>query len=171
MKREELQAQGLSEEQINFVMRQNGQDIENARQATGSAEAAAEKERADRLQAQVDQFAIDLAAAQESATSAAALRKSFEALTAKHNAMIKANAIRDALAEYKPRDAAMLARLLDNDKITIGSDGTVTGLKEQVEPLKENSGYLFSDTPDSTGGNPSGGDAGGAFDMNAFLRG
>lgn len=171
MKREELQAQGLTDEQINFVMAQNGRDIENAKQASGSTEAANEKARADRLQAQVDQITIDLAAAQETASSAAALRKSFDELTAKHNATIKANAIRDALAEYKPRDASMLARLLDTDKITIESDGKVTGLKEQVEPLKANSGYLFADTPDSTGGSPSGGNSGGTFDMNAFLRG
>lgn len=169
MKREELRAMGLTEDQINAIMQQNGQDIEAARQ--GSGDAAAEKARADRLQAQVDQFTIDLAAAQESASSAAALRKSFEELTAKHNATIKANAIRDALTEYKPRDAAMLMRLLDHEKITIGSDGTVSGLKEQVEPMKQASGYLFTDTPDAAGGTPDRGGSGGGFDMNAFLRG
>lgn len=169
MKREELRALGLNEDQINTIMQQNGQDIEAARQ--GAGDAAAEKARADRLQAQVDQFTIDFAAAQESASSAAALRKSFDELTAKYNATIKANAIRDALAEYKPRDAAMLARLLDTDKITLGTDGKVTGLKEQVEPLKASSGYLFTDTPDTHGGTPDGGNAGGTFDMNAFLRG
>lgn len=170
MKREELRALGLNEDQINAIMQQNGQDIEAARQSAGDA--AAEKARADRLQAQVDQFTIDLAAAQESASSAAALRRSFEELTAKHNATIKANAIRDALAEYKPRDAAVIARLIDPEKVTVGADGKVSGgLKEQVDPLKTSSGYLFADTPDPQGGNPDGGNAGGTFDMNAFLRG
>lgn len=168
MKREELQQLGLSDEQINAVMAQNGRDIENARHSAPDAEA--EMARADRLQEQLTQLSADLAAAQETATSAAALRKSFNDLTAKHNAMIKASAIRDALAEYKPRDAAMLARLLDDDKITF-EDGKLTGLKEQVEPLKASSGYLFADTPDSSGGNPNSAPAGGAFDFNAFLRG
>lgn len=171
MKREELQTLGLTEEQINAVMKQNGIDIETAKQNAGGAEAASEKARADRLQAQIDEITVSLAAAQESASSAAALRKSFDELTAKHNATIKANAIRDALAEYKPRDAAMLARLLDNDKITVEADGKVSGLKEQVEPLKQSSGYLFTDTPDTSGGNPNSGNAGNTFDMNAFLRG
>lgn len=171
MKREELQALGLTDEQINAVMKQNGIDIETAKQNAGGTESAAEKARADRLQMQLDEITVSLAAAQESASSAAALRKSFEELSAKHNATIKANAIRDALAEYKPRDAAMLMRLLDHEKITIGTDGTVSGLKEQVEPMKQASGYLFTDTPDPSGGNPNAGSAGGAFDMNAFLRG
>lgn len=171
MKREELQALGLSDEQINAVMKQNGIDIEAAKQNGGSAEAATEKARADRLQTQLDEITVSLAAAQESANSAAELRKNFEALTAKHNATIKANAIRDALAEFKPRDAAVLARLLDNDKITLGTDGKVSGLREQVEPLKESSAYLFADAPDTRGGSAEGGSAGKAFDMNAFLRG
>lgn len=171
MKREELQALGLSEEQINAVMKQNGIDIEAAKQSGGSAEAATEKARADRLQTQLDEITVSLAAAQESASSAAALRKSFDELTAKHNATIKANAIRDALAEFKPKDAAVLARLLDNEKITLGTDGKVTGLKEQVEPLKETSAYLFADTPDTRGGSTDGGNSGNTFDMNAFLRG
>lgn len=169
MKREELQALGLTDEQINAVMKQNGIDIETAKQNAGDS--AAEKARADRLQTQLDEITIALAAAQESASSAAALRKSFDELTAKHNATIKANAIRDALTEYKPRDAAMLMRLLDHEKITIGTDGTVSGLKEQVEPMKQTSGYLFTDTPDPAGGTPDRGSSGGGFDMNAFLRG
>lgn len=131
MKREELQALGLTDEQINAVMKQNGIDIETAKQNAGDS--AAEKARADRLQTQLDEITVALAAAQESASSAAALRKSFDELTAKHNATIKANAIRDALTEYKPRDAAMLMRLLDHEKITIGTDGTVSGLKEMKE--------------------------------------
>lgn len=169
MKREELQALGLTEDQINAVMKQNGLDIENAKQIAGDA--AGEKARADRLQAQVDEITIALATAQESASSAAALRKSFDELTKKHNATIKDNAIRDALSEFKPRDASVLMRLLDRDKIELGADGKVSGLKEQVEPMKQTSGYLFSDTPDPSGGNPNAGNAGGAFDMNAFLRG
>lgn len=171
MNRDELKTLGLTDDQINAVMKQNGQDIENAKQNAGGGDAAAEKARADRLQTQLDEITVALTAAQESASSAAALRKSFDELTAKHNATIKANAIRDALAEYKPRDAAVLARLLDNDKITIESDGKVTGLKEQVEPLKASSGYLFADTPDPKGGNPNPAPSGGGIDMNAFLRG
>lgn len=170
MNRDELRNLGLTDDQINFVMKQNGQDVENAKQNAGDA--AAEKARADRLQTQLDEITVALATAQESASSAAALRKSFDDLTAKHNATIKANAIRDALAEYKPRDASVIMHLIDHEKVTVEADGkVVSGLKEQVESLKAASAYLFSDAPDPAGGNPNPAPAGGGFDMNAFLRG
>lgn len=171
MKREELQALGLNDDQINAVMKQNGMDIEAAKQAGGSAEAASEKARADRLQTQLDEITVSLAAAQESASSAAALRKSFDELSAKHNATIKANAVRDAAAAYNPKDIALLMRLLDLDKMTVEADGKVTGLKEQIDPLQESNGYLFANSPDIKGGSPDGGTPGNTFDMNAFLRG
>ena len=167
MKREDLKSKGLSDEQIEFVMQQNGQDIENAKQNA----AATEKARADGLQQQLATLTSDLADARNNAANAKDLKDKLDAANAKLQASTKANAIRDALAEYKPRDAAMLARLLDDAKITLAEDGTVSGLKEQVEPLKQNSAYLFSDAPDSQGGNAGTDSGGGAFDMNAFLRG
>lgn len=169
MRREELRAQGLSESQIEFVMQQNGQDIENARQNSEAVQA--ERARADGLQEQLDTVRADLQAAQTGAATAAELRRQLGEAQARIDAATKANAIRDALAKHKPRDAAMLARLLDSDKITLAADGTLTGLDEQVAPLKESSAYLFTDAPDDQGGNPPGGGSGGKFDMNAFLRG
>lgn len=166
MKREELKDKGLTDEQINFVMQQNGQDIENAKQNA----AATEKARADGLQEQLNTLTNDLADARNSAASARDLKAKLDAAEAKIKASTKANAIRDALAEFKPKDAAVLARLLDDAKITIADDGTLSGLKEQVEPLRQNSAYLFNDTPADKGGNPDTGNAGAKFDMNAFLR-
>ena len=167
MKREDLKAMNLTDEQVNQIMGWNGQDIENAKQNA----AATEKARADGLQEQLNTLTNDLAEARNSAASAKDLKTKLDAAEAKLKASTKANAIRDALAEFKPRDAAMLHRLLDDEKITIAEDGTISGLKEQVEPLKANSAYLFADTPDDRGGNPNAGGGGTAFDMNAFLRG
>lgn len=167
MKREDLKAMNLSDEQVNQIMGWNGQDIENAKQNA----AATEKARADGLQEQLNTLTNDLAEARNTAASAKDLKTKLDAAEAKYKAATKANAIRDALAEFKPRDAAMLVRLLDDEKITLADDGSISGLKEQVEPLKANSAYLFADTPDPVGGNPNSGTAGGAFDMNAFLRG
>ena len=41
------------------------------------------------------------------------------------------------------RDPEVVFRLLDQDRISVGEDGTVTGLTEQLETLKKESGYLF----------------------------
>lgn len=167
MKREDLELMGLSKEQIDEIMKQNGLDIENAKQNV----VAAEKLRADGLQEQLNTLTSELTTARDGAATAKEWKAKWDAAEAKIKAMNKASAIRDALAEYKPRDAAMLARLLDNEKIIIGDDGTISGLKEQVEPLKTSSAYLFADTPDTKGGSADAGNGGGAFDFNAFLRG
>lgn len=166
MKREELRTMGLNEEQVNAIMKQNGQDIEAARN-----EAAQEKARADELQEQLTSLTADLTSARNEAFTAKDLKARLDAAEAKIKASAKVGAVRDAITQYKPRDAAMLLRLLDMDKIEQAEDGTLNGLKEQVDPLKENSSFLFLDTPDPRGGNPDAGSGGGAFDMNAFLRG
>lgn len=170
MNRDKLREMGLTEDQINEIMQQNGQDIENAKKATGDD--GAHKARADQLQSQLDALRTELATAQESASGAAQLKKELANMAARLDAANKANDIRNILeTEYKPRDAAIIMRLLDNDKIVKDDNGNYTGLKEQIDPLKANSGYLFCDAADDRGGNPDAGNAGEGFDMNAFLRG
>lgn len=171
MKREDLKALGLTDEQVNAVMQQHGVDVENAKKNAGADATAAEKLRADGLQAQLDALTADLTQARESAATAKELRDALDAANAKIAASQKAGSIRDALAAYKPRDAQMMMRLLDMEKISIDEKGEITGLKEQVEPLKASSGYLFSDVADGSGGRPPESSGGDTFDMNAFLRG
>lgn len=167
MKREDLKAMGLTDDQVNTIMTQNGQDIENAKQNA----AAAEKARADGLQTQLDTLTTDLNNARNDAISAKDMKARMDAAEAKVKAFQRNSAILDGLAKHKPRDAKMLAKLLDDSKITNADDGTISGLDEQVEALKESSPFLFSDTPDPRGGNPDAGSGGKEFNMNAFLRG
>ena len=167
MKREDLRNKGLTDEQIEFVMNQNGQDIESAKQNA----AATEKARADGLQTQLETLTADLTSARNEAISAKDMKSRLDAAEAKVKAFQRNAAIHDGLAQYKPRDAKMLAKLLDDSKISIAEDGTISGLSEQVEALKETSAYLFADTPDPRGGNPDSGSGGKSFNMNAFLRG
>lgn len=167
MKREDLKAMNLTDEQINQIMGWNGQDIENAKQNA----AATEKARADGLQEQLNTLTTDLANARNEAVTAKDLKAKLDAADAKIKTMQRASAIHDSLVQYKPKDAKMLAKLLDDSKITVGDDGTISGLQEQVDALKESSGYLFTDTPDDKGGNPNPGKGNDTFDMNAFLRG
>lgn len=167
MKREELNAMGLTEDQVNTIMKQNGQDIEAAK-----AEAAAEKSRADGLQAQLEGLTTELTNARNEAGNFKDLKAKLDAADAKVKAYKRNDAILTALAAYKPKDAKMLLKLLDTDKIIFDKDDTtiVSGLEEQVKPMKESNAYIFTDAPDDNGGTPPGG-SGGTFDMNAFLRG
>ena len=169
MRREELRAQGLTEAQIEFVMQQNGLDITNAQQNSEAIQA--ERAISQELRQQLETVRADLQTAQTSAATASELRRQLGETQARLDASTKANAVRDALTQYNPRDPAMIMRLIDMDKINVGQDGAITGLKEQMEPMKAASGFLFTDTPDTSGGTPPGGNPGSGFDMNAFLRG
>lgn len=166
MKREELRAMGLTEDQVNTIMKQNGQDIEAAKN-----EAATEKARADGLQAQLDGLTTELATARNEAGNFKDLKAKLDAAEARAKAYQRNDSVLSALAAHKPRDAKMLLKLLDMDKIVFAEDNTiVSGLDEQVTPMKESNPYIFTDAPDPNGGTPPAG-GGGAFDMNAFLRG
>ena len=166
MKREELKTMGLSDDQVNTIMRLNGQDVEAAK-----SDAATEKARADGLQAQLDATTNELTNAKNEAGNFKDLKARLDAAEANVKAYKRNDAILGALASHKPRDAKMLMKLLDLEKIDVADDGAVTGLDEQLSPMKEHSAYLFTDAPDPEGGNPAGGGSGGTFDMNAFLRG
>lgn len=167
MKRDELKNIGLTDEQIEKVMQRYGADVEAAKQA-----GAADKQKVADLTSQLQQVQADLQKAQTGAADLETVKAQLQHAQTALKETQKANAIRDALAEFKPRDAALLGRLIDTAKVTVNDDGTLIGLREQVEPLKTSSAYLFADTPDDKGGNPEPGNPGGTgFNMNAFLRG
>lgn len=71
----------------------------------------------------------------------------------------KQNAIKFEVLNHNPNDVADILPHLKDDIITIAEDGTIAGLKEQLETLKENKPYLFKQTePDGTGGSIGGGE-------------
>jgi len=65
----------------------------------------------------------------------------------------KQNAIKFEVLKANPNDVADILPHLKDDIITITEDGTITGLQEQLEALKENKPYLFKQVePQGTGG-------------------
>lgn len=65
----------------------------------------------------------------------------------------KQNAIKFEVLKANPNDVADILPHLKDDIITIAEDGTITGLQEQLEALKENKPYLFKQVePQGTGG-------------------
>lgn len=55
------------------------------------------------------------------------------------------NAVKDMALEFKAKDntGKDILAFLDKSKITVGTNGEVTGIKEQVESLKKEKSYLF----------------------------
>ncbi len=65
----------------------------------------------------------------------------------------KQNAIKFEVLKYNPNDVADILPHLKEDTISIAEDGIITGLKEQLDSLKENKPYLFKQVePQGTGG-------------------
>lgn len=64
------------------------------------------------------------------------------------------NALQVCALENKARDPKDLKGFLDMGKISVGENGEVTGIKEQVESLKSAKAYLFEAEGNPEGGNP-----------------
>ena len=70
--------------------------------------------------------------------------------------MRKDAAIEKALAGAKVREAKAFMPYLDENKILVNDDGSITGLKEQLETIKKEHSFLFEteeSDPDGSAGN------------------
>lgn len=77
-----------------------------------------------------------------------ALEKQIEDHKANAKKTQLANAIKQASTEARAKDADDLTKFLDMEKITLNEDGTVVGLKEQIEALQQSKTYLFEEQQD-----------------------
>ena len=151
MKRAELEALGLTKEQIDEVMDKNGKDVETAK---GSL-AAVTAER-DNLKTTVAERDKQLEGLKVSAGDAEKLKKQIGDLQAENKEKDKAhaeelrrlkieNAVAAAITAAKGKNAKAIRALLELEKAELAEDGTVKGLAEQMEKLRkaEDSKFLF----------------------------
>lgn len=104
--------------------------------------------------------------------------KAQEDFKAQMNRLRLDTAIENGLREAKARNTKATRALLDESKFTISEDGTVGGLKEQIEAIAKENSFLF-ETPDQSNGrkpswgspneNPQGGN-GGTDSLQAAMR-
>ncbi|CAI3319829.1 phage scaffolding protein [Enterococcus cecorum] len=149
MKREDLEALGLEKEVVDKVMGLYGQsvnqlktdlDTEKAKTA-GLEKDIKERDKAlEELQSKnKDNADLSKELADLQATYADLKKQSMQEI----ENLKRDNAIAAALAEAKAKDPALVAKSLDLELIKLNTDGTVAGLKEQVEQLKTTHAYLF----------------------------
>jgi hypothetical protein len=161
MKRDELKAIGLTDEQIDKVMAANGQDIEAGKTKLTAATTEAEALKAQLTEAgkQIEAFKgmnIDQikASADEWKTKA-------EQATADAQAQMAAlrfdHALEAALTGAKAKDVVSVKANLKLGDLKLAEDGSIVGLNEQLAKVKETKDFLFeSDKPAPkivTGGN------------------
>ncbi|NFO71982.1 hypothetical protein FDC51_17855 [Clostridium botulinum] len=164
MKRKFLEDLGLTKEQIDSVMAENGRDIE------------AEKEKSNTTTTELDDIKIQLKEANSTITELKKNNGDNEALQTKvkeYEDTIKTqkadyeskvrnltldSAIEKALTGAKAKHSDLLSTKIDREKLLISEDGKITGLDEQLKGLKETYKDLFEEKiSGSTPANPESG--------------
>lgn len=167
MKRKFLEDLGLTKEQIDSVMDENGKDIE------------AEKEKATKTTAELEDVKKQLKEANYTITDLKKSNADNEALQAKvkeyedtiktqkanYEAKVRNltldSAIEKALSNAGAKHIDLLSTKIDREKLKIETDGKVTGLDEQISAYKESYKDLFTpkiegrDPNNNGGGKPS----------------
>ena len=151
MKRKFLEDLGLTKEQIDSVMAENGKDIE------------AEKEKAATTTAELEDVKVQLKEANSTITNLKKNNTDNEALQTKvkeyedaiktqkadYEAKVRNltldSAIEKALSKANAKHSDLLSAKINKEKLVIGEDGKVTGLDDQLKELKETYKDLFEE--------------------------
>lgn len=164
MKKEELIALGLSEEQAKTVMAEHGRTVTTLNAQISTLQAS-EKE----LQSQAAKHAEDLKVLQKNAGTSEELKQQIKQLQKENSDkeqqyqqelidIQRNSALNQVLTESKVKNVKAVAALLDNDAITF-KDGQLTGAKEQLESLVKTDAYLFDLGTKPGSYNPAGGES------------
>lgn len=164
MKKEELIALGLSEEQAKTVMAEHGRTVTTLNAQISTLQAS-EKE----LQSQAAKHAEDLKVLQKNAGTSEELKQQIKQLQKENSDkeqqyqqelidIQRNSALNQVLTESKVKNVKAVAALLDNDAITF-KDGQLIGAKEQLESLMKTDTYLFDLGTKPGSYNPAGGES------------
>lgn len=155
MTRKQLEDLGLTKEQVDSVMKINGDDIENAK-GTASTEIKNLQTEVEGLKTQVGDRDKQLETLKASAGDNADLKKKIEELQTE-NATAKASheselnqlkidfAVEKALTGAKAKNITAVKALLDLKDAKFDKEGNVKGLAEQIEKLTtgDDTKFLF----------------------------
>lgn len=154
MKQEELKERGLTEEQISFVMAENGKDIkalqdENATLKTEKSQLENDKKVLEQEKKDKEKAFNDLQEKTMSKEEYNAKIKEIEENAKKSHEDYVLNQLLDqALNEAKvlntENSRKSVKGLLDMEKISIAKDQkSLVGVKEQLEGIRKTDGYFF----------------------------
>lgn len=164
MKKEDLIALGLTEDQAKSVMTEHGKTVTTLNAQITTLQAS-EKE----LQSQAAKHAEDLKVLQKNAGTSEELKQQIKQLQKENSDkeqqyqqelidIQRNSALNQVLTESKVKNVKAVAALLDNDAITF-KDGQLIGAKEQLESLMKTDAYLFDLGTKPGSYNPAGGES------------
>jgi cell division septum initiation protein DivIVA len=151
MKREDLEKLGLTDKaQVDAIMDLHGKDIEGFK-----SQATTNKTQIDTLTAQLTEASkriegfkgMDIEGVKKAADEWKTKAEQAEQNAAKQLAEVKFNhALETALAGAKAKNPKAVQALLSKDALKYNdADGSIVGLKEQLEKIKTDNDYLFAD--------------------------
>ena len=147
MKREDLEKLGLSKEQIDAVMSENGKDIETQKAKTTAAETERDglKTQLSEASKTVESFkGLDIEGIKKAADDYRAQAEKAQADAAAQIAQLRfGHALDQALTGAKVKDATSVKAHLNTELLKLADDGSISGLKEQLEKIKAEKDYLF----------------------------
>lgn len=162
MKRSELETLGLTKEQVDAVIKINGADIENAK-SVASAETTNLQTEIDALKGQVKERDKQIDTLKQSAGDNDDLKKQIEQLQADNKAKDEAHAkeltqlkidaaVEKALSDGGAKNLKAVKALLELTDAKLSDDGTIKGLKEQIDALKgaDDTKFLFKEPEQQT---------------------
>ena len=181
MKTEDLKAQGLTEEQINFVMAENGKDLkalqeENTTLKTEKSQLENDKKVLEKEKGDKEKALADL---QKNTITKEEYDKKVKEIEdnakKEHSDYIFNQLLTQAFKDAKVRDTENTRKAvkesLDLTKITTDNDGkNLIGIKEQLEAIKKSDPHFFEtkfsgSEPTEPGGNGGKGDDGNEVSM------
>lgn len=157
MKREWLKELGLTDEQIDKIMGENGKDVEKAKGdlSTKETELASTKEQLSTANAEIESYkSMDIEGIKASAES---YKAKFEESEKNSKAEIESlkfeHSLESALAKAGTKNVKAAKALLNIEELK-NSKNVDTDIEAAITALKESDGYLFGGetNPEGTGG-------------------
>ncbi|MGO3411205.1 phage scaffolding protein [Leuconostoc carnosum] len=181
MKREQLVQLGLSDDQVNGVMKIHGQDTEAHKDAAALQDQVTEltTER-DGFKAQIKERDKDLAELKKVAGDNEDYKSKYDELKDKYSddtKNLQANidglkldtAIVQALSGSKARNSDDLMRFIDKNELKLNDKGEVEGLATKIETIQKDKPYLFDLGKTDGGYKPASGDPAAQDATDAFI--
>jgi predicted nucleic acid-binding Zn-ribbon protein len=147
MKREDLKKLGIEDEVIDKIMAMNGQDIEShkTKLTTAQTELKASQDQLKEANQQIEKFkGMDVESIQKAADEWKTKAEKAEQAASEQITKLKFDhALESALSDAKAKNPKAVKALLNTEGLKLNEDGSILGLKEQLETITKENDYLF----------------------------
>src|SRR5699024_1238361 len=150
MNRELLKELGLTDEQIEAVMKSHGQTVNSTKEELSSAQTELEsyKTQLSERDSQLEELSAKSQGNEELQSTIDALKEANNQAKSEHQKELELTKLNyeldQALILNKARNPKAVRALLDTETVKFDEEGKLIGLSEQLDSLKESDSYLFA---------------------------